>query len=222
MSEVALLDGTANIPLLTEVRTAATTELHTTLQLQSARVIRRTSSLQTLKAQGHDPIPGYRNLGLHPYAIALAEGDFDIWGQAAGGVLCALRWPQPSANENMEIPIVLMARGGRQMQLVARSAKEYTTRVLVEEDLKAGALLQGNVAIAGATASRSWNEQYLTKPTCTFMKRHAKRAHPTSSGSRYCHTAPAWTYMLDAHDLHGLQAKFCDFRLYCRNRVSRV
>lgn len=54
------------------------------------------------------------------------------------GVLCALRWPQPSSNKNMEIPIVLMERGSRNMQLVARSAKEYTARVLAEEDLAAG------------------------------------------------------------------------------------
>jgi hypothetical protein len=77
-------------------------------------------------------------MGLHPYAIAMAEGTIDVWGEPMQGVLCALRWPQPSSHVNMEIPIVLMQRGSRNMQLVARSPKEYTARVLAEEDLKAG------------------------------------------------------------------------------------
>lgn len=94
--------------------------------------------VQTLKAQGHDPIPGYWNMGLHPYAIAMAEGSIDVWGEPMQGVLCALRWPQPSSHTNTEIPIVVMQRGSRNMQLVARSAKEYTSRVLAEEDMKAG------------------------------------------------------------------------------------
>lgn len=100
------------------------------------RVVQRV--LQTLKAQGHNPIPGYRNLGLHPYAIAMAEGTIDVWGEPMQGVLCALRWPKPSSHTGMEIPIVVMERGSRNMQLVARSAKEYTARVLAEEDMKAG------------------------------------------------------------------------------------
>lgn len=91
-----------------------------------------------LKVQGLDPIPGYRNLGLHPYAIAMAEGTIDVWGESVEGVLCAVRWPQPSANTNMEIPIAVMQRGSTNMQLVARSAKEYTARVLAEEDMRAG------------------------------------------------------------------------------------
>lgn len=107
-------------------------------------------ALQTLKAQGHEPIPGYRNLGLHPYAIAMAEGTVDVWGEPVQGVLCALRWPQPSSNKNMEIPIVVMERGSRSMKLVARSAKEYTARVLAEEDLKAGTHLRPPQSVAAA------------------------------------------------------------------------
>lgn len=95
--------------------------------------------MQTLKAQGYGSIPGYRNLGLHPYAIALAEGSFNVWGKQVEGVLCLLRWPDPKEVINMEMPIAVMERGNRSMQLVARSPSEYTKRVLVEEDQAAGA-----------------------------------------------------------------------------------
>lgn len=95
--------------------------------------------LQTLKAQGYGCIPGYRNIGLHPYAIALAEGSFDIWGEEVEGVLCLLRWPDPKEVVNMEMPIAVMGRGERKLRLVARSPTEYTKRVLVEEDRVAGA-----------------------------------------------------------------------------------
>jgi hypothetical protein len=95
--------------------------------------------MQTLQAQGLQLVPSYSNRGLHPYALAMAEGAMEVWGKPMDGVLCVVRWPQPSKYPNMEMPIVVMKRGGSHMTLVARSAKEYVTRVLVEEDLKAGA-----------------------------------------------------------------------------------
>jgi hypothetical protein len=80
-------------------------------------------------------MPGYRSMDLLPYVIE-AEGTIDVWGQPIQGVLCSLRWPKPSSHANMEIPIVLMQRGSRSMQLVVRWPKEYTARVLAEEDLQ--------------------------------------------------------------------------------------
>ena len=96
--------------------------------------------LQTLQAQGYQSLPCYRTGGLHPLTISLVEGTIDVWGQKQQGVLCFLRWPQPAKQPNMEVPLVLMQRGQKRMQLVARSAKEYITRLLMEEDLAAGAV----------------------------------------------------------------------------------
>lgn len=92
-------------------------------------------------------------MGLHPYAIALAEGSFDVWGEEVEGVLCLLRWPEPKEVVNMEMPIAVMGRGKRNMQLVARSPTEYTKRVLVEEDRAAGT---DPVFVAHAGVSYQW------------------------------------------------------------------
>lgn len=153
MSEVALLNSTDTVPLLMKVsrpRSQILLRAHSpdgTIRLTSqdlvhCRCLHLTvpcgPRLQTLKAQGYSCIPAYRNIGLHPYAIALAEGSFDIWGEEVDGVLCLLRWPDPNEVVNMEMPIAVMGRGERKLRLVARSPTEYTKRVLVEEDRVAG------------------------------------------------------------------------------------
>lgn len=91
--------------------------------------------VQTLHAQGLQIVPPHNTRGLHPYAIALAEGDAHVWSDPLEGVLCVLRWPQPSKCPTMEMPLVAMRRGGLGMRLVARSAREYVARALLEEEL---------------------------------------------------------------------------------------
>jgi hypothetical protein len=86
-------------------------------------------------------VPPYSNRGLHPYAIALAEGAFHAWGQESdSAVVCLIRWPQPGRYPNMEMPVVLMERGAKGMNLVARSPREYVTRTLAEEDFEVGVI----------------------------------------------------------------------------------
>jgi hypothetical protein len=93
---------------------------------------------QALHAQGHATIPSYCTRGLHPFTIAVAEGVFDVWGTPSSGVLCLLRWPQPDKAPNMPMPLVLMERGSKRLQLVARSIREYVARLLLEEDMREG------------------------------------------------------------------------------------
>jgi hypothetical protein len=40
----------------------------------------------------------------------------------------------------MEMPVVLMERGAKGMNLVARSPREYVTRTLAEEDFEVGVI----------------------------------------------------------------------------------
>ena len=96
------------------------------------------SRVQTLRAQGFKAVPPHSTQGLHPLAIALAEGNLSLWGKQGQGVLCVLRWPQPEKQPKMALPLVFMQRGSGSMQLVARSAREYVTRVLAEEDSSSG------------------------------------------------------------------------------------
>lgn len=95
--------------------------------------------VQTLETQGLQAVPSYSTRGLHPFAIPLAEGEFQAWGNRQTGVVCVLRWPQPGKYPNMEMPVAVMTRGARGMQLVARSAREYIARALAEEDRTTGA-----------------------------------------------------------------------------------
>lgn len=86
------------------------------------------------------PVPPQQTQGLHPWTIALAEGPVSAWGDVVDGVVCLIRWPQPSKYPNMETPLAVMPRGGRKATLMARSAREYLARMFAEEDLAAGAL----------------------------------------------------------------------------------
>jgi hypothetical protein len=49
-------------------------------------------------------------------------------GSGGSGVIGLLRWPQPGQHKAMPLPLVTMAREGRNLTLLARSVDEYLHR----------------------------------------------------------------------------------------------
>ncbi|GLC37181.1 hypothetical protein PLESTB_000988700 [Pleodorina starrii] len=94
--------------------------------------------MRVLEVQGGVSLSPADRRGLHPLLVPLSAQGEDV--------TCLLRWPEPSQNKNMPLPVVRMTRGSVGMTLVARSVDEYLHRLLAEEDVTASASESGAAA----------------------------------------------------------------------------